>query len=390
MKMKQWLWIGTLLWFVSCSKNDTNGPDPVVIPVLPEVPSDTLSISLIDDDVNTFIAKYNVPGLSLAIVKDGKLVYAKGYGYAEVESAQKVTPVSQFRLASLSKWITSATIMHLIQQGRISFNQKVFGAEGILGTTFGTSPYSGDITSITVEHLLHHTGGGWGNSSNDPMFREAQYNSDDLLSFVLDNRPLSNTPGTTLDYSNIGYFILSHIIQKVTNQDYQRYVTDTILKPMGIEDMTFASTSLSGRKPNEVRYYGTGPYNYGDNTIARSMGAGAWLGTPTDLMRFIVRVDGFNTVPDILNSTTLALMSSKSAASGSYACGFLVSSNGNWYHGGTYNGTRNWMVKTTTGFAWAILINTSASNAAFNTDLDRLIWPAVNNPSTPWPDRDLF
>jgi D-alanyl-D-alanine carboxypeptidase len=390
MKMKQWLWMGALLWLVSCSKSDTPGPDPVIIPPIPHVPSDTLVMSVIDDDINAFISKHNVPGLSLAIVKDGKLVYAKGYGYGDKETSQKVTTISQFRLASLSKWITSATIMRLIDQGRLSFNEKVFGPGSVLGTDFGTSPYAGNINNITVEQLLHHTGGGWGNSSNDPMFREAQLNSDDLLSFVLDNRPLSSTPGTQLDYSNIGYFILSHIIQKITNQDYQRYVTDTILKPMGITDMTMAATSLSGRKPNEVKYYGTSPYNYGEGTIARSMGAGGWLGTTTDLMRFIVRVDGSNTVPDIISSSALALMSSRTAASGGYACGFMVSSNGNWFHGGTYNGSRNWMVKTTTGFAWAILINTTASSTAFNTDLDRLVWPAVNNPSTPWPDRDLF
>lgn len=388
MKNINWIWIIALLWFASCNKSDYK-PGPVEIPELPGTTTEDLVLEVVDNDIEAFMTRYNVPGLSLAITKDGKLVYAKGYGFADREAGLKVDTGSQFRLASLSKWITSTTIMKLIEQGRLGFNDKVFGTGAVLGTNFGTAPYPGNVTQITVEQLLHHTGGGWGNSSNDPMFANPTYSQAQLLGWILNDRPLSNTPGTVSDYSNAGFFILGMIIEKITGKTYQQYVTDSILKPMGIANMSFANTSLAGRKPKEVKYYGTGPYNYAEGVIPRIGGAGAWLASPIDMMRFLVRVDGFNTVPDILDASALNIMSSKTTASGNYACGFLVSTTGNWYHGGTYNGTRNWMVRTTKGFNWVILINTSATGN-FNTDLDKLVWPAVNNSSTAWPDKNYF
>lgn len=389
MSIKNLLFISLLITLVACSKSGGSSPEPVYIPPPPPTVSDSMSLPAVDDDVNAFMNKHNVPGLSLAIVKNGKLVYAKGYGFADREANVKVSTTSQFRIASLSKWITAGTIMRFIDQGRLSYNQKVFGDDGVLKNKFGSLAYSDHLKSITIQHLLQHTSGGWSNATNDPMFREAHLNSDDVLDFILDNRPLEHAPGTKLLYSNVGYFILSHIVQELTGQEYHRYVIDSIMKPIGINDMVLGATSLSGKKPNEVKYYGTSSYNYGEGTIARSMGAGGWIGSATDLMRFLVRFDGNATVPDLISTSTLNIMSSRTTVSNSYASGFRVSSNGNWFHGGTYNGSRTWMVKAANGFMWAILTNTTA-NDSYNTDLDKLIWTAVNNTGTPWPDRDLF
>lgn len=387
-----WLLIVSAFLFQACSKKDIPAPSPPII-VPPNPPMDSggtaISIAKVDDDVNVFMAKYNIPGLSLAITRNGKLVYAKGYGMADKEKNEKVTTNSLFRIASLSKWITSTAIMKLIQEGKLSMNDQIFGNESILGTVFGNQPYVPMVADITIEQCLHHTLGGWSNASSDPMFQQPQLNGDDLLSWILNNRPLDNQPGTKLAYSNVGFFILSQVVQKVSGKPYETYVKDEILKPAGITDMQIGATTLSARKENEVKYYGTNPYSYADGVITRSSGAGGWIATATDLMRFLVRVDGFPTVTDILNSETLAKMSSTSTASESYACGFRVSSSGNWFHGGTYNGTRTWMVRTSSGFNWAILINMGAVGS-MNSDLDKLIWPAVNDSSTPWPGNDLF
>lgn len=376
----------------SCKKDSTPAPlPPIVDPPAP--PTGGTSLAAVDNDINAFMAKYNVPGMSVAITRYGKLVYAKGYGMADKEAGESVKTNSLFRLASLSKWFTSAAIMKLIQEGKLGFNDKVFGTSGILGTDYGTPPYGPYITDITVEQLLHHTGGGWGNSSNDPMFANREMNVYSLLNWLVDNRPLERAPGMAWDYSNIGFSLLSRIIEKKSGQPYDTYVKENILKPCGITAMQIGSSTLSGRKTNEVKYYGLGSanaYGYGDGVIERLDGAGGWIASPTDLMRFLVRVDNFPEVEDILTPATLQIMSSKTTASGNYACGFIVSGTGNWYHGGTLTGTRNWMVRTTTGYNWAILINTSATNTEFNNDLDKLIWPAVNSVTTPWPDVDLF
>jgi Beta-lactamase class C and other penicillin binding proteins len=392
MKLTKLSWL--VLWCVlivqACSKSGTDPLPPIDIPdPEPNKPDTSLVIQKVDDDIAVFMSKYNVPALSLAITRHGKLVYAKAYGYADKEKGEMATTKSLFRIASLSKWITSSAIMKLIQEGKLSMNDKVFGTGAVLGTDFGTQPYGNYITEITIGHLLHHTGGGWGNASNDPMFAQPQLNGDDLLTWILDNRPLNNPPGTNLEYSNVGFFILSHVIQKVTGLPYETYVKENILKPAGITNMQIGATTLSGRKPDEVKYYGSNPYGYADGVITRISGAGAWLATATDLMRFLVRVDGFPTVPDMLNNDMIAEMSSTTPASENYGCGLRVSASGNWYHGGTYNGTRTWMVRTTSGYCWAILTNIGATGN-FNTDLDKLIWPAVNDSSTPWPATDLF
>lgn len=373
-------------------KKDTPAPLPPIVNPPTNPPGQSLSLPQVDDHVNAFVSKYQLPGLSLAIVKNGKLVYAKGYGFADKEAFTNVDTSSLFRIASLSKWFTSTAIMKFVQEGSLNVNDKVFGTGAVLGNTYGAQPYGQNIANITVNDLLHHTVGGWGNSSNDPMFLSPELNADDHLSWVLNNVPLTSQPGAVLDYSNVGFSILCRIIEKLSGKPYEQYVRDNIFKPAGIKNMQIGTSALSGRKPNEVKYYGLGtsnPYGYHANAITRLGGVGGWIASPIDLMRFMVRVDGFDSVSDILTPQTLNIMSAKTTNSGGYACGFMVSSTGNWFHGGTLTGTRAWMVKTTTGFSWAILINTSASGD-LNSDLDKLIWPAVNNASTPWPTQDLF
>src|SRR5699024_6421871 len=133
--------------------------------------------------------------------------------------------------ASVSKTFTAVTILKLKEAGKLSLNDKVFGKDGILGTTYGTPPYKQYVTDITVNNLMHMTAGGWGNTGFDPMFSNSQLNGDELLSWILNNRPLEDKPGTEYDYSNVGYFILGKIIEKITGESYAQYVKEAVLKP---------------------------------------------------------------------------------------------------------------------------------------------------------------
>src|SRR5690625_7583736 len=85
--------------------------------------------------------KHNVPGLSLAIVKDEKLIYSKAYGKADIESGDDVNRNSLFRIASISKPITGIAVMKLVESGVLSLDDPVFGDQGVLGTTYGSRPY---------------------------------------------------------------------------------------------------------------------------------------------------------------------------------------------------------------------------------------------------------
>ena len=142
--------------FTGCSKDDiAKDPEETKNEIQADIPQ-------VDNAVNDFMNTYSVPGVSIAITKGDKLVYAKSYGYADKSGNKVVNNGSLFRLASVSKTITSVAIMKLLEAGKISLDQTIFGNNGILGNTYGTLPYGQFITDITVNQLLHHTGGGWG------------------------------------------------------------------------------------------------------------------------------------------------------------------------------------------------------------------------------------
>src|SRR5688572_2767340 len=227
-----------------------------------DTPTDTTSgpeIATVDDVMTAFMERYSVPGLSLAITKDERLVYLKAYGRAD--DTRALSTKDRFRIASVSKPVTSVTIMRLVEMGRLSLDQRVFGAGAILGTTYGTQPYGAGITSITVDHLLHHTGGGWPNNNADPMFANPTMSIEQLISWTLDNRPLATTPGSAFAYSNFGYAVLGRIIERVTGTDYATTVKTLVLDAAGITDMAIGGNTLADRQPDEVMYFGQSGQN---------------------------------------------------------------------------------------------------------------------------------
>lgn len=360
---------------------NSNGPDTTHVPA-------QIDVVAIDSQVNVFMTAYSVPALSIAITRGEKLVYLKAYGMADKEKSQKADTGNLYRLASLSKQLTSVAIMKLMEQGKISLTATVFGAGGILGTKYGKQPYGPHITEITVDELLHHTSGGWGNSANDPMFSNASLSTEELINWTLNNMPLEHTPGTYYDYSNFGYCILGRVIEKITGQSYEAAVKSLVLTPIGITDMTIGGNTLADRLPKEVKYYGQygeDPYAY---NIRRMDAHGGWVATARDLARFLVYVDGYPVRPDIISKSTLTTMLKTSAANGEYACGWVMSG-ANYYHLGSLPGTATEQACTSQGYNFVILTNTRSYLSKFTIDLDQILWRALQkNPV--WSDYDQF
>ncbi len=359
----------------------------------PEPPLIVENIPAIDDGVSDFMAEYGVKGVSVAVTKHGKLVYAKGYGYANTETKTRVDTTTLFRIASLSKFITAAGIMKLIEEGKLSMDKKVFGPEAIFPEEYGSSNFPKYVRDIRVRDLLHHEIGGWSNSgSYDPAFSKPDFDAQKLIYWTMQNMGLENKPGTNYSYSNLGYMILGEIIEKVSGVNYEDYIREHILKPSGVSNMQISNDSQSSRQPDEAEYYtSSGSIGFKYSGVIRRLGsAGGWIASSIDILRVLTHVDGFDTVPDILNSETIELMSTPSSLPGSdYAGGFHINSNSkNWWHSGSLTGTSAWIVRTPSGYTWTILTNTSASG--INTGLNKLIWPAVNDASTNWTDSDLF
>ncbi len=363
------------------SKSDISINTPVI--TFTDLPS-------VDKSVTDLMAKYNLTGVSVALIKDDKLVYAKGYGLADKFNNTSVKTDNLFRIASLSKSITGVAVLKLVEQSKLSLDATVFGKNGVLGTDYGTQPYKVGIESITVRHLLQHTAGGWGNSVNDPMFEPAwsSYSQSQLISTVLDNRPLNNLPGSKYDYSNFGYLILGRIIEKVTGQTYRNYVRETILKPLGITTMDIGGDTESERLPNEVKYYDSSfsPYLM---KVRRMDAHGGWVASAVDLARLLVRVNGFTNKPDILTASTISQMTTPSKVNANYACGWQVNSVNNWWHTGGLPGESAEWIRTNGNIGWVILVNQRSNDANYYNDLDATFWKGISG-ITQWPDKDLF
>jgi CubicO group peptidase (beta-lactamase class C family) len=326
---------------------------------------------------SAFMSSHSVPGLSVAVARDGDLLYERGFGFADRDQHEPVTPAHLFRIASVSKPITSATLFHLMEEKRLTLEDTVFGPRGILGDTFGKAPYKPWVEEIRIKHLLTHTGGGWQNDGTDPMFRNPRMSHKELLTWAIENVALAHPPGEHFAYSNFGYCILGRVIEKVAEVAYEQHVRETILKRCGVTAMRIAGNTLAERAPSEVIYYGAGrqdPYNM---NVRRMDSHGGWLAAARDLAMFASHVDGHSASRNILEPASIQEMTTASSANAGYAKGWAVNRTPNWWHGGSLPGTTSIMVRTASGFCWAALANTREAGTDTGGAMDRMMWDLV-------------
>jgi CubicO group peptidase (beta-lactamase class C family) len=361
------------------------------------------------------INQYDVPGGELAITYKGRLVYNRGFGYADKTNQALVQPNHIFRLASVSKPITAITIMHLVEQGLLNLDDLVFGTNGILNDMSYQNMLDSRVYNITVRNLLSHSGGWDRNISGDPMFNSYAIattmgvtppaNSVTVMRYVLSRQMLDFGPGTQYQYSNFGFCILGRVIEKVTGQNYDDYVRNTILLPLNITDMYLGFNLLSNQLPMEVNYYDYPnapytssvydnitrvPWTYGGFNIEAMDAHGAWVASAEDLCKLLVAIDGFSTKPDILLPATINTMTFPSATNANYALGWAVNSNNDWGHSGSLPGTITEIVRGNNQINWVILLNTRPYNSSqLSSAVGNLVWNVIPT-LTSWPSNDLF
>jgi CubicO group peptidase (beta-lactamase class C family) len=337
-----------------------------------------------DRIVNSFLRKWSVAGAVIAVANEGKLVFARGFGYADTALMIKTQPYNQFRIASISKLVTAIAIMKLHEEGKLSVHDKVFGYEGILNDPYFDDPKDKRVYDITVAQLLSHEGG-WTQRHGDHMFMpiliadkmgvKPPADTKTIVRFALDRR-LHYTPGKGRSYSNLGYSILGLIIEKVSGMTYEEYCRKSLFEPLGIYDMTIAGNLPSERAPYEVTYYeppdvlpkpsiyGTGELvkpTYGGNDIRTLGGAGAWVATAPDLMRLMLAVDGFGSRPDILSHESIKFMTDRDK--GYAPVGWKTTIyDGTWWRTGSFPGSAGMIKRQSNGISWVVLINSSAWN----------------------------
>ena len=197
-----------------------------------------------------FIEKHNIPGGSLAVSFKGKLILAKGYGYADFSVFKKVPahPRNRFRFASLSKPLTASAIMSLVEEGRLSLDSKV------VPLLQGDPPHKirdKRLEQITIQHLLEHRGGYDRQISSDPMFAAQPPCPGNLSSYFRER--LDFTPGEKYAYSNLGYCLLGRVIERISGKPYEVFIKERILQPVGANSLEIGDSKET--KPDEVSYF---------------------------------------------------------------------------------------------------------------------------------------
>jgi CubicO group peptidase (beta-lactamase class C family) len=186
------------------------------------------------DQLFTEWDKPTSPGCALAIMRDGHIIYERGYGMADLDHDVKITPTSVFHVASMSKQFTAASVLMLAQEGKLSLDDQATKYVPEL-PNFGVP--------ITLLHLLHHTSGlrdqwellglaGWRFSLD--LITDA-----DVLAVLSRQKTLNFPPGSKFLYSNSGYTLLAQVVKHVSEQSFRTFTSDRIFLPLGMSHTHF-------------------------------------------------------------------------------------------------------------------------------------------------------
>ncbi|MBP7933304.1 MAG: beta-lactamase family protein [Phycisphaerae bacterium] len=395
------------------SSQPSSGPVRVWTQTGPEV----AGLSAFDEVMASYMKDRNIPAGSLAVLRHGRLVLARGYRWAP-EGKPPVPPTAMFRIASISKPITAVGMLQLVEQGKLRLDQPI-------GELLDVSRWKDKrIAQVTVRHLLTHRGGWDRDKAFDPMFRDQIIAKalgrplPTVPQMVIDymaTQPLQFDPGTQYAYSNFGYCILGRIIEKVTGLTYEDCIRERVLAPVGAGGMRVGHSLPAQRFPGEVEYVDPSnsqedsvmgadppakvPETYGGFNLHTMDAHGGWIASAVDLARFSAALDPKGKRP-LLSAASLEEMWKRppgvpDSDQRFYALGWSVRIVGagrmNTWHNGSLPGTFTVLVRRWDGLSWVALFNQRSEGKSMPSSeaIDGLLHEAADR-VTQWPDHDLF
>jgi CubicO group peptidase (beta-lactamase class C family) len=343
----------------------------------------------------------NIPGATLAVSFRGELLYARSFGYSDVDTMTAISATANMRIASVSKPITAVATLLLVQDGKLKLDEK------ILPLLAKHPSYSFDTevaiksdprwSTISVQQLLNHSAGWDREKSKDTVFQlvtvtqqlglKTLARNNDILQYQL-KQPLDFEPGSRYAYSNIGYCMLGRIIEAISGQTYEEFVQKRILSVAGMTQTRLGKTRLSDRASDESRYYtqkiSQAPavwelatkkkgatfemvapaYGQWDLEVMDSFGG--WTSTAQDLVRFVDALES-EEAPLLTEESRRLMLHSPSftdrpTAAVWYGLGWNVravddTGRRNYWHTGSVRGTSSLLVRRYDGYSWAVLFN---------------------------------
>lgn len=383
----------------------------------PDVPE----LAHFDDVMTEFMAARNIQDGQLAITRLGKLVFARSYKH---NSNNPTTIHSRYRIASVSKPITS-TLLHRAQQDGLLSLDSTLGDWLDLSTLPGQSA-DPRLAGVTVRNLLQHLGG-FGSPDEygyDPIFNDKAVATltgegypvlKTQIQRVMNGRALIHEPGTTYAYSNYGYMLAGMILEKATGMAYGAYA-DQVLNPIGILDARISRSQLHRQYPGEASYISNAtartvidnsgeivPLPYGGYNYETNAAYGGWTVSAVEVVRWLANLDNPVAPNAILNSASRSEMFAFPAnftppyndGDEFYASGWGVRNFGinqrNTYHSGGLPGTMSWAVRLSTAINYMVVFNRDNFGGPGNwySDIDGALSTAILQ-TTQWPTHDLF
>lgn len=224
------------------------------------------------------------PGAAVAVQKDGRIIFSKGYGYADLESERKITPSTIFHIASVSKQFTAFAIAMLADQGKLSVQDDIRKYLPELHD-FGTV--------ITIDHLVHHTSGlrdqwnlltmaGW--RMDDVITREQ------IMRVISRQRELNFKPGDEYVYCNTGFTLMAEIVSRVTGESFPEWTKKNIFDPLDMKNTLFYDDHEKVVKNRAYSYYkasSSDPDEYKKSVLSyANVGATSLFTTVEDLSKW--------------------------------------------------------------------------------------------------------
>lgn len=264
-------------------------------------------VRYVDSVATAAVADQKTAGVSVAVVKAGRPLVMKGYGFADLENDIPATSETVYRVGSLTKQFTSAAIMRLMEQGKLSLDDT-------LQKFLPDFPTQGN--HVTVRHLLNHTSGIKSYTSLGPKWQRVMRIdlATDSLVALFANEPFDFKPGDAYRYNNSGYFLLGMIIEKLSGKTYGQYLQDEFFTPLGLKGTIYCDQAPLIK--HRAQGYAKNPEGKFINAEPLSMtqpyAAGSLCSTVIDLVAWtqalssgkVVRPASYKlmTTPDTLNN----------------------------------------------------------------------------------------
>jgi CubicO group peptidase (beta-lactamase class C family) len=375
----RWLVLLAVLVLSACSGADEE---------IPATGAEVAAFHGLDDEVRAIMRKLGIPGASVTVAQDGRIVYQRGFGWSDRGAGAVVQPDTVFRIASVSKSMTALAVLRAFEaELPAALDRHVFGPGGLLTGPRYTQIKDPRVLKVTLRDLLQHTSG-WDSGVYEPQYDlvaiagvmkvPAPAGAQDITEYMLRDRELQFEPGTRFSYSNFGYNVLGRVLEQKTGLPYDQAMQQLVFKPAGVTCAVIGGDTLAQRLPGETIYYddprwqdvpsqtgtGSGRPAYAGFHLQAMDAHGGWVMSSADMVRVADAVDGHSGGIALLSRATVQRLFTKdpNVPNTDFGLGWERKPSG-WGHNGALTvGTLSQMERLDNGLTWAVVYNSLPSD----------------------------